>query len=174
MKGKNMSVLKRDIGLITSGVLLGATLVFGQMVFAEKEPAKPDLPLEELRTFSEIFGRIKSSYVEPVEDKVLIENAIRGMLSGLDPHSTYLDLEDFQELREGTSGEFGGLGIEVSMEDGFVKVVTPIDDTPAAEPLSVRGCERAQECVSHTGTYLEVNVPKDKKLSASDLLREWV
>jgi carboxyl-terminal processing protease len=133
MKGKNMSVLKRDIGLITSGVLLGATLVFGQMVFAEKEPAKPDLPLEELRTFSEIFGRIKSSYVEPVEDKVLIENAIRGMLSGLDPHSTYLDLDDFQELREGTSGEFGGLGIEVSMEDGFVKVVTPIDDTPAAE-----------------------------------------
>lgn len=128
-----MSVLRRDIGLISSGIILGATLVFGQMVFAEKEPAKPDVPLDDLRTFSEIFGRIKSSYVEPIDDKELIENAIRGMLSGLDPHSTYLDLEDFQELREGTSGEFGGLGIEVSMEDGFVKVVTPIDDTPAAE-----------------------------------------
>jgi carboxyl-terminal processing protease len=133
MKGKPMSLLRRDIGLITSGIILGATLVFGQMVFAEKEPAKPDVPLDDLRTFSEIFGRIKSSYVEPIEDKVLIENAIRGMLSGLDPHSTYLDLEDFQDLREGTSGEFGGLGIEVSMEDGFVKVVTPIDDTPAAK-----------------------------------------
>jgi len=128
-----MSLFKRDFGLITSGVILGATLVFGQMVFADKEAAKPDLPLEDLRTFSEIFGRIKSSYVEPVEDKQLIENAIRGMLSGLDPHSTYLDLDDFKDLREGTSGEFGGLGIEVSMEDGFVKVVTPIDDTPAAK-----------------------------------------
>lgn len=128
-----MSLLKRDVGLITSGVILGVTLVFGQMVFAEKDVVKPDLPLEDLRTFSEIFGRIKSSYVEPVEDKQLIENAIRGMLSGLDPHSTYLNLEDFQELREGTSGQFGGLGIEVSMEDGFVKVVAPIDDTPAAK-----------------------------------------
>lgn len=127
-----MSLFKRDFGLITSGVILGATLVFGQMVFADKEAAQPDLPLEDLRTFSEIFGRIKSSYVEPVEDKQLIENAIRGMLSGLDPHSTYLDLNDFKDLREGTSGEFGGLGIEVSMEDGFVKVVAPIDDTPAA------------------------------------------
>jgi len=110
-----MSLFKRDFGLITSGVILGATLVFGQMVFADKEAVKPDLPLEDLRTFSEIFGRIKSSYVEPVEDKQLIENAIRGMLSGLDPHSTYLDLDDFKDLREGTSGEFGGLGIEVSM-----------------------------------------------------------
>lgn len=128
-----MRLFKRDFGLISSGVILGATLVFGQMVFAEREAVEPDLPLEDLRTFSEIFGRIKSSYVEPVEDKKLLENAIRGMLSGLDPHSTYLDLEDFQQLREGTSGEFGGLGIEVSMEDGFVKVVAPIDDTPAAK-----------------------------------------
>lgn len=128
-----MSLFKRDIGLVTGGILLGATLVFGQMVFAEKDVVKPDIPLEELRTFSEIFGRIKTSYVEPVEDKVLLENAIRGMLSGLDPHSTYLDATDFEALREGTSGEFGGLGIEVTMEDGFVKVVAPIDDTPAAK-----------------------------------------
>lgn len=128
-----MRLFKRDFGLITSGVILGVTLVFGQMVFAEKDAIKPDLPLDDLRTFSEIFGRIKSSYVEPVEDKTLIENAIRGMLSGLDPHSTYMNAEEFKELREGTSGEFGGLGIEVSMEDGFVKVVAPIDDTPAAK-----------------------------------------
>ncbi|MDC9724677.1 MAG: S41 family peptidase [Gammaproteobacteria bacterium] len=127
-----MSFFKRDFGLIIAGATLGATLVFGQMVFADKSNAKPDLPLDELRTFSEIFGRIKDNYVEPVEDKELLQNAIRGMLSGLDPHSTYLDLSDFQELREGTSGEFGGLGIEVTMEDGFVKVVSPIDDTPAA------------------------------------------
>ena len=95
--------------------------------------SKPVLLCVYLRTVSEICGRIKSIYVEPVEDKQLLENAIRGMLSGLDPHSTYLDKDQFKELREGTSGEFGGLGIEVSMEDGFVKVVTPIDDTPAAK-----------------------------------------
>jgi len=128
-----MKFVKRDISLLTAGALLGMTLIFGQMVFADRTPTEPDLPIDDLRAFSEIFGRIKSSYVEPVEDKELIENAIRGMLSGLDPHSSYLDLDGFKELREGTSGEFGGLGIEVSMEDGFVKVVAPIDDTPAAE-----------------------------------------
>lgn len=128
-----MKFVKRDVSLLTAGALLGMTLIFGQMVFADRTPVQPDLPIDDLRAFSEIFGRIKSSYVEPVEDKELIENAIRGMLSGLDPHSSYLDLDGFKELREGTSGEFGGLGIEVSMEDGFVKVVAPIDDTPAAE-----------------------------------------
>ena len=127
-----MSFFKRDFGLISTGVVLGATLVFGQMVFADKTEPRPDLPLDELRTFSEVFGRIKNSYVEEVDDKELLQNAIEGMLSGLDPHSTYLDFEDFKDLREGTSGEFGGLGIEVTMEDGFVKVVAPIDDTPAA------------------------------------------
>lgn len=128
-----MSFFKRDLGLISAGAALGATLIFGQMVFADKPSNKPDLPLDELRAFSEIFGRIKNNYVEPVEDKELLQNAIRGMLSGLDPHSTYLDLDDFKALQEGTSGEFGGLGIEVTMEDGFVKVVSPIDDTPAAK-----------------------------------------
>ncbi|MGD8913714.1 MAG: S41 family peptidase [Candidatus Thiodiazotropha sp.] len=89
------------------------------------------LPLQQLRTFADIFGRIKANYVEPVEDKVLLENAIRGMISGLDPHSNYLDADDYKELQVGTKGEFGGLGIEVGMEDGFVKVISPIDDTPA-------------------------------------------
>lgn len=129
-----MRFLKRDFALVTTGVIIGITMIFGQMVLADKnDVARPDLPIEDLRAFSEIFGRIKSSYVEPVEDKVLLENAIRGMLSGLDPHSAYLDLNEFKDLREGTSGQFGGLGIEVSMEDGFVKVVAPIDETPAAE-----------------------------------------
>ena len=128
-----MSFMRRDFGLIAAGAALGASLIFGQMVFADKTVTQPDLPLEELRAFSEIFGRIKNNYVEPVEDKELLQNAIRGMLSGLDPHSTYLDFKDFKELREGTTGEFGGLGIEVTMEDGFVKVVSPIDETPAAK-----------------------------------------
>ncbi|WP_339490901.1 S41 family peptidase [Pseudomonas sp. EL_65y_Pfl2_R95] len=94
---------------------------------------KAPLPLDELRTFVEVMDRIKSSYVEPVTDKELLENAIKGMISNLDPHSAYLGPEDFAELQESTSGEFGGLGIEVGMEDGFVKVVSPIDDTPASK-----------------------------------------
>ncbi len=100
---------------------------------AAQANAKAPLPLEELRTFAEVMDRIKAAYVEPVDDKTLLENAIKGMLSNLDPHSAYLGPEDFQELQESTSGEFGGLGIEVGVEDGFIKVVSPIDDTPASK-----------------------------------------
>jgi carboxyl-terminal processing protease len=94
--------------------------------------ANAPLPLEELRTFAEIMDRIKAAYVEPVDDKTLLENAIKGMLSNLDPHSAYLDPADFAELQQSTSGEFGGLGIEVGQEEGFLKVISPIDDTPAS------------------------------------------
>ncbi|WP_017937557.1 S41 family peptidase [Zestomonas thermotolerans] len=94
---------------------------------------KAPLPLDELRTFAEVLDRVKAAYVEPLDDKTLLENAIKGMLGNLDPHSAYLAPEDFQELQESTSGEFGGLGIEVGMEDGFVKVISPIDDTPASK-----------------------------------------
>ncbi len=95
-------------------------------------PAESRLPLEDMRTFVEVFERIRASYVEPVDDRTLFENAIRGMLSSLDPHSAYLDNKAFEDLQSSTSGEFGGLGIEVGMEDGVVRVVAPIDDTPAA------------------------------------------
>jgi carboxyl-terminal processing protease len=98
---------------------------------AERSESANGLPLEELRVFAEVFGRIKNDYVEPVDDRKLLNYAIEGMLSGLDPHSAYLDEEDYRDLRVGTSGEFGGLGIEVGMENGFVKVISPIDDTPA-------------------------------------------
>ncbi|MBU6953863.1 S41 family peptidase [Hahella sp. HN01] len=89
------------------------------------------LPLDDLRKFAEVFDRIKRAYVEDVDDTTLLNNAIRGMLSGLDPHSAYLEPSAFEDLQESTSGEFGGLGIEVGLEDGFIKVITPIDDTPA-------------------------------------------
>ncbi|WP_328985388.1 S41 family peptidase [Thiorhodovibrio winogradskyi] len=98
----------------------------------EDDPSESALPLEQLRTFAEVFGRIKSDYVEPVDDKSLLAAAIRGMLAGLDPHSSFLDAEEYDDIQVGTKGEFGGLGIEVGMEDGFVKVIAPIDDTPAA------------------------------------------
>jgi carboxyl-terminal processing protease len=97
----------------------------------QPEAAAEELPLDEIRTFTEVFAKVKNDYVEGVNDRMLLENAIRGMLEGLDPHSAYLDREAFLELQEGTSGEFGGLGIEVGIEDGFVKVIAPIDDTPA-------------------------------------------
>jgi carboxyl-terminal processing protease len=117
--------------LLVTGLLAGVLVSIGHGVFAERESTRATLPVEELRTFSDVFGRIKNDYVVDVDDKELIENAIRGMLSGLDPHSAYLDAEQFTELQVGTSGQFGGLGIEVGMEDGFVKVIAPIDDTPA-------------------------------------------
>ena len=117
--------------LVLTGLLAGVLVSIGHGVFAERESSQATLPVEELRTFSDVFGRIKNDYVVEVDDKELIENAIRGMLSGLDPHSSYLDAEQFTELHVGTTGQFGGLGIEVGMENGFVKVIAPIDDTPA-------------------------------------------
>lgn len=106
-------------------------------VLAFQEADTPDgdttgnLPIQQLRVFSQVFGRIKKDYVEKVDDKELLENAIKGMLSELDPHSAYLDADAFKDLKEGTTGEFGGLGIEVGAEDGYIKVIAPIDDTPA-------------------------------------------
>ncbi|MCF6202067.1 MAG: S41 family peptidase [Methylococcaceae bacterium] len=130
---------KKNSVILFLGVILGVLLSVGSSVFAERdksviEPMKQQevtLPYDELRVFTEVFGRIKRDYVEPVSDKKLLEDAIKGMLSGLDPHSSYLDTEQYKDLKEGTTGRFGGLGIEVTMEDGFVKVVSPIDDTPA-------------------------------------------
>jgi len=121
-----------------SALLIGSQLLSAH-VLATEEPETSDisavqesqLPLHELRNFTEIFDRIRSSYVEPVDDKTLLQYAIDGMLSNLDPHSDYLLPEDFSELQEHTTGKFGGLGIEVGIEDGLIKVVTPIDDTPA-------------------------------------------
>jgi carboxyl-terminal processing protease len=129
-----MQVMKsklQKVGLVLLGTLAGVLLSLNFSAIAQKEGARSPLPVEELRSFAEVFGAIKSNYVEPVEDKKLISEAINGMLTGLDPHSAYLDNDAYRELQVGTQGEFGGLGIEVGMEDGFVKVVSPIEDTPA-------------------------------------------
>ncbi|MBK9161765.1 MAG: S41 family peptidase [Nitrosomonadales bacterium] len=118
-------------GLVGLGLVAGISASLHFAAIADKDTLATPLPIEELRAFSEVFGRIKSDYVEPVTDKKLITEAINGMVSGLDPHSSYLDADAFKELQVGTQGEFGGLGIEVGMEDGLVKVVSPIEDTPA-------------------------------------------
>ncbi|MGH9810313.1 MAG: S41 family peptidase, partial [Terriglobia bacterium] len=122
----------RQLGLLVVGALIGVAVSLNYSAVAQKGTTVAPLPIEELRAFTEVFGRVKTDYVEPVDDKKLITEAINGMLTGLDPHSAYLDQDAFKELQVGTQGEFGGLGIEVGMEDGFVKVVAPIDDTPAA------------------------------------------
>src|SRR5437660_1480806 len=120
----------RSIGFILVGAVAGVLISLNFQAIADRAARAP-LPIEELRAFTEVVDAIKKNYVEPVEDKKLITEAINGMLTGLDPHSAYLDQEAFKELQVGTQGQFGGLGIEVGMEDGFVKVISPIEDTPA-------------------------------------------
>ncbi len=139
-----VSVSRMNVGIkkvmwIGFGALLGGMAVVGTTVLADREEVivndqnQPvlSLPLKELRGFVEVFERVSHDYVDEVDDKKLLEGAISGMLSSLDPHSAYLPPKDYKEMEEHTTGEFGGLGMEVGMEDGFVKVISPIDDTPA-------------------------------------------
>ncbi|MGW8247099.1 MAG: S41 family peptidase [Acidiferrobacterales bacterium] len=122
--------------ILVMGIFVGAIITLDHRAQADREDAQATagkIPFDEIKTLSEVFQRIKTDYVEPVSDKKLLEDALQGMTSGLDPHSAYLDPEGYKELRIGTEGQFGGLGIEVTMDNGFVKVITPIEDTPAAK-----------------------------------------
>jgi len=119
----------RSLYLVSTGLIVGVALSLGLTAVAQRGAP---LPLEELRQFSSVFEAIKQNYVEPVDDKTLIRSAISGMLSDLDPHSAYLDEEAFRDMQTSTQGEFGGLGIEVGTENGFIKIISPIEDTPAA------------------------------------------
>lgn len=119
------------LGLVFPALISAPTLAEEQEEPVQNVEQAKSLPLDELRLFTEVFQRIKNAYVEPVDDATLLEDALRGMILGLDPHSAYLEPKEFETLQQHTSGEFGGLGIEVGMEDGFVRVITPIDDTPA-------------------------------------------
>lgn len=119
---------------VAVGTIIGVSLTLTHGVMADKEKtAESKIPVKDLQTFVEILNRVKSDYVEPVDDKKLLENATRGMVEGLDPHSSYLNKDEFKDLNVATTGKFGGLGIEVQMQDGYVRVVSPIDDTPAAK-----------------------------------------
>ena len=133
-----MSILKK-MSWVTFGTILGVILVLGTSVLAKNVlddtsgsvNNEINLPLSELRSFVEVYERISKHYVEPVDDKKLLEGAISGMLSNLDPHSAYLPPKNFKKMEEHTTGDFGGLGMEVAMENGLIKIVSPIDDTPA-------------------------------------------
>src|SRR5882724_2738168 len=123
------------LGTVTGACL--AVLVSGpqgaHLVAAAKAAARPDGTYARLNLFGDVFERIKTSYVEKPDDSRLMEGAINGMIASLDPHSRYMNEKGWSEMQETTHGEFGGLGIEVTMEDGLIKVVSPIDDTPAAK-----------------------------------------
>jgi carboxyl-terminal processing protease len=124
-----MGVKLKVSGWIALGAVAGALTTMQLQAFARGSLAP--LPLEELQQLAAVFGMVKSDYVEAVDEKKLITDAISGMVSGLDPHSQYFDRKSFKEFREGTSGRFVGVGIEIGMEDGVVKVVSPIEGSPA-------------------------------------------
>ncbi|BFM22260.1 S41 family peptidase [Gilvimarinus japonicus] len=142
-------------------------------------PSKGLLPLEDLRTFTRVYDHIRNSYVEPLSDSELLEYAIKGMMAELDPHSAYLDAESFEDLQVNTSGEFGGLGIEVGMENGFVKVISPIDDTPAqkagieAGDLIIRLDEKPVKGLSLSEAVTLMRGPKGSPLTVT-IVREGV
>jgi carboxyl-terminal processing protease len=121
----------KSTGLVSLGVIAGVAASLQFSAIAQKT-LEPGIPLAELRQLADVYGLIKSDYVEPVEDKVLLTEAINGMVASLDPHSAYLDKKAYRELREGTQGKFVGLGIEISAsEDGYIRIITPIEDSPA-------------------------------------------
>ena len=136
-EGKGSQIMHK-----TSLVLLGATAGAAMTLFAidplmifatTSADAAVEDTYRQLNLFGDIFERVRADYVEQPDDTKLIESAIAGMLAGLDPHSSYMDPKSLKDLREETSGEFGGLGIEITMEDGLIKVVAPIDETPAVK-----------------------------------------
>src|SRR3982751_6338592 len=120
----------QQVGLLAIGAALGVAASLHFSAVADRQITALQLPVDDLRLFSEVFARIKSDYVEPVEDRKLLKEAINGMLTGLDPHSAFLDQEAYRDLQVGTQGEFGGLGIEVGTEAGFIKVLPPLARTP--------------------------------------------
>src|SRR3989304_5855168 len=128
--GPAMRSKLQQVGLIALGAVLGVMISLNFSAVAQRDVLAP-LPVEELRAFTEVFGRIKSDYVEPVADKKLITEAITGMVSGLDPHSSSLDADAFREEEKAAQGEGGTVDIKVDMQVISAKILSPIDDSPA-------------------------------------------
>ena len=129
---QSLSLKTRGILVLVVGTVLGLGLSFGGQLLKLSAPSKPDdLTWEQARLFAEVMDRIKQDYVEPIDDRALVESAIRGMVSDLDAHSEYLDADEYQDIRISTSGSYSGVGLEVSEDSGQILVVAPIDGTPA-------------------------------------------
>ncbi|MFT5012882.1 MAG: carboxyl-terminal processing protease [Patiriisocius sp.] len=145
-----------------AGLLLGLAMAspsFASETPQQEEKLPPRIPLNELRVFAEVFDRISDAYVEEIDDRTLLENAIKGMLSQLDPHSAYLDIDTFSDLQEDTTGNYGGIGLEVTMDGGFLRVISPMDGTPAA-----------REGVEAGDLIVELNDTPIKGLSLNDAI----
>ena len=174
-----MSFRARSALVLLIGVVLGITVSIGGGVLAERDADRSNLPWEDARLLAEVLARVKEEYVEPVEDSTLIESAVRGMVTDLDPHSQFLDSEEYEEIRISTTGNYSGVGLEVNMSNDKVTVVAPIDDTPAARAglqsgdqiVSIDSIDVDQQNVNDTigrmrgkpGTSVLISVVRDGK-----------
>ena len=152
-----MSFRARSLLTLFVGALLGVAISFGSGVLAERETVEKPLPWEEARLLAEVLERVKQEYVEPVDDRTLIESAVRGMVTDLDPHSQFLNPEEYEEIRISTTGNYSGVGLEVSVNDGEVRVVAPIEGTPAARA----GMRPGDRIVSIDGIEIRVGNVND-------------
>lgn len=128
-----MSLKTRAVLVLVVGTVMGVSLsAGGDFLARHQQPSEQDLALEQAQLFAEVMKRVKSDYVEPIDDSELFESAIRGMVSDLDPHSQYLDAEEYRDIRISTTGSYTGIGVEVTEVDGEIQVITPIAGSPAA------------------------------------------
>ena len=148
-----MSLKTRAILVLVIGTVMGLGLSFGGGFLARQQPAEEDVALDRARLFSEVMERVKQDYLEPVDDSVLLEAAIRGMVSDLDPHSQYLDADEYRDIRISTSGSYTGIGIEITELDGLVRVITPIAGSPAARS----GLRSGDQIIAVDGTAVEAH-----------------
>ncbi|MBB3167136.1 S41 family peptidase [Simiduia aestuariiviva] len=170
-----MKYFRHSATLLAAGLSL---CLAGAALGAENAAEDPGLlPLDDLRTFTKVYDHIRQGYVKDISDRELLEYAIKGMLAELDPHSAYLDANSFDDLQTNTTGEFGGLGIEVGMEDGFVKVISPMDDTPASKAgiesgdLIIKLGEKSVKGMTLTEAVKAMRGPKGSKIDVT-LMRE--
>jgi carboxyl-terminal processing protease len=177
---------------LAAGVSLGLGSSIGGAVLADRGSESLDtLPWEDARLFAEVLERVKSDYVEEVDEHRLLEGAVRGMIAELDPHSAFLDSDEYREIRISTTGNYSGVGLEVNLVDGLVRVVSPIDDTPAAragikpgdaiiavdgEPVSERLDETVTKLRGDAGTTVRLDIQRDgvESLLEFDLERTMI
>lgn len=128
---KNAKPSLKKAAVYITGALSGVLLTLSLQTYAQENRQKQPLPIDSIRTMAEVYGQIKANYFETKPDDDILEGAMKGMVGHLDPHSEYLNVKDYHDIEEHTTGEFGGLGMEIGSEDGFIKVIAPIEDTPA-------------------------------------------
>jgi carboxyl-terminal processing protease len=150
---KSMSLKTRAILVLVIGTVMGLSLSFGGGFLAQQRPAGEDLTLDQAQLFAEVVERVKQDYLEPVDDSALLEAAIRGMVSDLDPHSQYLDVDEYRDIRISTTGSYTGIGIEITELDGVVRIITPIAGSPAARS----GLRSGDQVIAVDGTSVEAN-----------------